>query len=751
MSVAKSFALILIAFLFARLSTAEDLLPSQRPPQIPFGVDAFTQWERWPYLRIGTRCFMRSTFDRRGGNEDADAAHYIRQVDDTHNVALDELGPGILWFERYNHWHGSPWQYRVDGQETIVTETSTRDPLHPAKNSVIEPAKLFPAGLNFTWSQTKGADLSWSPIMFERDLRIAYGRTHYGTGYFIFWKVLPGMEWLSRPVTSWGPQSTIPEDVLKLMARSGTDIAPRVGDVTEEKGSLSLKAHSGKAVWKSSAGPTMIRRIAFRVPDKSADDFATTRLRIYWDGRKEPSVVLPVGLFFGAGSMLRDPDQEYIVKSFPMTIQHEEGRYLFATYFPMPFHREARMELINTTGKEIGGIEWEVRSEPYQDSPNAVGLFHATYRDFPKPELGKDLVLLDTREVEGGGDWCGHIVGTTYTFTKSGTLRTLEGDPRFFLDDSLSPQGHGTGSEEWGGGGDYWGGERMTLPFAGHPVGRPPKETKTELDKVHSAYRFLLSDLIPFGKNARFTLEHGGANDSTEHYETVAYWYGLQKPALVMTDELDIGNAASESAHHYASADATMAETVESRHEVGVDHVKSVGGEQVEVVPTTSDDGRRTKKRSEFVLSVKPDAVGVMLRRRLDMSYPNQKAVIYVADANSENPTWEEAGTWYTAGGNTVVYGDPRAGMRGNNLPNTELSPPAHIAQTSNRRWREDEFLLPPRLTHGRERIRVRCEFVPVGTPLFPGHPPQDEAWTEFRYWAYCFVVPGADEAAPSR
>src|SRR6478735_4903252 len=109
---------------------------SPGPPQIPFGLDAFTQWQRWPYLRIGVRCYMRSTFDRRGGNDNADAAHFIRQIDDAHNVAVDELGPGILWFVRYNHWHGSPWQYLVDDQEHIVQETSTRDPLHPAKNSV---------------------------------------------------------------------------------------------------------------------------------------------------------------------------------------------------------------------------------------------------------------------------------------------------------------------------------------------------------------------------------------------------------------------------------------------------------------------------------------------------------------------------------------------------------------------------------------------------------------------------------------
>src|SRR4051812_48602620 len=31
--------------------------PAKLPPTIPMGLDAFTQWERWPYLRIGVRCY----------------------------------------------------------------------------------------------------------------------------------------------------------------------------------------------------------------------------------------------------------------------------------------------------------------------------------------------------------------------------------------------------------------------------------------------------------------------------------------------------------------------------------------------------------------------------------------------------------------------------------------------------------------------------------------------------------------------
>ena len=36
----------------------------------------------------------------------------------------------------------------------------------------------------------------------KKDFRLAYGRTCYGTGYYIFWKVPPGFEHLSRPLES---------------------------------------------------------------------------------------------------------------------------------------------------------------------------------------------------------------------------------------------------------------------------------------------------------------------------------------------------------------------------------------------------------------------------------------------------------------------------------------------------------------------------------------------------------------------
>lgn len=750
---AASLALLIITACFVAGQVRAQ--PATEPPTIPVGHDAFLQWDRWPYLRIGVRAYMKSTFDRRGGNHFADSGHFLRQTADGLNVALDETGPGILWFVRHNHWHGSPWHYSVDGRRTIVEETSTANPLDPVPGSVFMPEHLFPPGLTYTWSETNGADLSWVPIPFQQRLQLSYGRARYGTGYFIFWKLMSGIDHLSRPLESWSDDAAPPGEVLELLGRSGTDIAPRGDAVTENRGTLSLAPYETKLLWRSEDAPASIRRVAFRVPEEGANLLAEARLRIHWDGREEPSVDAPLGLFFGTATLRHEPDQEYIVKAFPMTVRRSGGSLLFATYFPMPFHESARIELAERTGQTIEGIEWQIRHQPYAGAPNEVGWFHATYRDFPAPQAGHDLELLDTRDVEGGGPWTGHLVGTTFVFTRRGNLRTLEGDPRFYFDDSRSPQGQGTGSEEWGGGGDYWGGRTMTLPFVGHPVGKPRNEARNPEDLIHSAYRFLLSDLMPFGRNARLTLEHGGKNETREHYSTVTYWYGLDEPSLVLSDEFDVGNVDDERRHAYSSLDASPVDTLSSRYEWGPDSADMPGGEgEMEVFMPVADDGRRTTGRSEFTLQLQPDNLGVLLRRRLDLAYPNQRARVWVADASpgtegardgaAAEADWEEAGIWYTAGGRTTVFADPLALPKAERTAHPELAAPARIVWRSERRWREAEFLIPRRLTAGRTAIRIRIEHLPVGFPLFPGHPVPEEAWTEYRYWAYSIVMPGA-------
>jgi Protein of unknown function (DUF2961) len=730
LSCSMCFCAVLLCGAIARAADA--------PRPLPVGLDAYRAWDRWDEQKIGLRAYMRSTYDRTGGNEGADASHFLYQVSDDFNVTLDLEGSGVLLFSRYNHWHGSPWHYVVDGKDYIVQESSTGDPLHPNHDSTFLPLAAFPSPLNETWAATKGADLVWSPIGFERSFQMAYTRTHYGTGYYVYDQFVPGTP-LSQPIKSWN-ESVIPnQDVLDLIAKSGTDLAP--ADAKESKGQTNVPAN-GSVTAVTLKGRETIRALTFSVAREQAANFKDVHLRVTWDGRQQPSIDTPIALFYGAGSLYNPDSREYLVKAFPVSIRFANDRVYLSCYFPMPFFKSARIELTGA-GQAMEGVDWSVRTLPLKQPRNQLAYFHATYRDIPHPAPGEDMVLVDTREAEGAKEWSGSFVGTSFIFSHEGQLGTLEGDPRFFFDDSLTPQAQGTGTEEWGGGGDYWGGGlHMSLAFAGHPVGARsacsglvPGETGSnanqetvsanEQEKIESAYRFLLADLMPFGKNAIIHLEHGGTNESSEHYESIAYWYGLPSPSLIETDQLQIGDAAAERAHQYSSPEASAPYTISSRYEWGVD---TLDGKTI--YPEHEDRGRNTKGTSEFRLRLRPDNLGVLLRRKLDYSFADQRAEVYIADPSKAN--WKLAGVWYLAGSNTVVYSNPKQ----------ELGATEHKVETSNRKFRDDEFLISRELTQGRKAIWVKIKFTPVNRPLFPGHPIGERAWSEIKYSAYCFVTP---------
>jgi hypothetical protein len=698
-------------------------------PLIPVGADAYTMWERWAYQRIGERAYMRSTYDRAGGN--ADASHFLYQRADDFNVTLDVAGPGILYFARYNHWHGSPWHYEVDGVDHRVQESSTADPLHPLPASQFLPRRQFPEPLALTWSETHGADLSWVPIGFRHSFRMAYTRTFYGTGYYIYHQFVDGAR-LSRPISAWDANRAPAAAMVNVLRSAGSDIAPAAGSagVQQASGRVDLPANAAMDVWADRGGPATLRALEFSVPRAQALAFSAARLRVTWDDRPTPSIDAPVALFYGAGLLYNRDEREYLVRSLPMVIRYDHDRVYLSSYFPMPFFRSARIQLLGAGATDITDVQWALRYAPYKDPPNQVGYFHASYADHPHPQPGQDLVLLDTRAAEGGGDWSGQLVGTSIVFSHDAILSTLEGDPRFFFDDSQTPQAQGTGTEEWCGGGDYWGGVNTTLALAGHPIGAASPEVAVSVeDKVESAYRFLLADLMPFGKNALIRLEHGGENESDQHYETVTYWYGLPAPSLIKTDELAVGDAASERAHHYVVAHASPPYELSSRYEWGPD---TLGG--VEIYPVTTDRGRSLTGSSEFTLKLDPKNVGVMLRRKLDYSFPNQRAEVFVSDAGTPHPRWRRAGVWYLAGSNSTVFSDGSG--------HGELGATEHIVEISNRRFRDDEFLLPRAATEGRASIRIRIRFQPVRIPLFPGRALPKLAWSEVRYSAYSIVMP---------
>ncbi|RPE09209.1 DUF2961 domain-containing protein [Chitinophaga lutea] len=710
--------------------------------KIPMGYDAFRAWEQLPLQRIGVRAYMRSTYARNGGGYDASNFLFMNREDE--NVTLDVKGAGVLYFFRANHWHGSPWHFTVDGKDNIVSETATADPVDAVKKfkgTAFIPAATFPEPIAWTWGTTKGANLIWAPLGFQQSMRIAYSRTFYGTGYYIY-HLYANRDDLSAPLRSWHIGQAPDQDVTALLQRAGTDFAPQ--NIKKISGRVKLDKEV-VSLGEIKSGPSAVRALKLTLPLDKAETLERVRLRVTWDDAAHPSIDAPLCLFFGAGTFFNREKKTYLVKGLPVNIRFDyaANKVELACYYPMPFFKSARFELtdIRPGDTEIG---YEVRYERSRLPAARSAYFHATYRNIPKPELGRDMTWLDTQGAEGHAEWSGSFLGTSFIFSHNANLSTLEGDPRFFFDDSQTPQAYGTGTEEWAGGGDYWGGENMTLPLAGHPCGSTEKKTAVnDKDLIQSAYRFLLADLMPFGKRAVIRFEHN-ENVAQEHYETVCYWYGLPSPSLVKTDSLDVGKIADEQAHDYTSPQASAVDTILSRYEWGPDaypaHAwgydlpKRPGYKELigkEIYPAHKEDGRTTTGTSEFTVRLRKNNLGALLRRTLDYGYPNQTAEVFVAPAGTDK--WQKAGTWYLAGANTYVISRPPG----------ELAPRQYKVETSNRRFRDDEFLIPASLTKGRDAIRVKIQFVPDTQELYPGHPfPRKSVWSELKYDVYSYILP---------
>ena len=91
----------------------------------------------------------------------------------------------------------------------------------------------------------------------------------------------------------------------------------------------------------------------------------------------------------------------------------------------------------------------------------------------------------------------------------------------------------------------------------------------------------------------------------------------------------------------------------------------------------------------------------MLLRRKLDYSFADQRAEVYIADQSKT--TWALAGIWYLAGSNTCVYSNSKQ----------ELGATEHKVETSNRKFRDDEFLIPRELTRGRKAIWEESNSLP--------------------------------------
>ena len=241
-------------------------------------------------------------------------------------------------------------------------------------------------------------------------------------------------------------------------------------------------------------------------------------LRIYWDGETHPSVECPIGDFFGIGHGL---DRPFV--SIPIKVS-SEGRARNC-YWPMPFRKSARITVTNESDQPCRAFYYYIDWQKSRTMPRDVAYFHAMYRQEFPCNMGRNYLVAD---ITGRG----HYVGTIQSVCATSSLWYGEGDDFFFIDGEKEPRLRGTGTEDYFC--DAWGFRQQDGPFYGTPLW----EGRNAGDRT-TAYRFHISDPIPFRKSLRVEIEHKGQQlfpDGTrtvfierdDLMSSVAFWYQVE-------------------------------------------------------------------------------------------------------------------------------------------------------------------------------------------------------------------------------
>jgi hypothetical protein len=228
-------------------------------------------------------------------------------------------------------------------------------------------------------------------------------------------------------------------------------------------------------------------------------------LRIHWDDEALPSVEAPIGDFFGVGHGLnRDLSSLAIACS-------SEGRARNC-YWYMPFRGSARITVSNEGTSQVGAFYYYIDYRELTELDPDVPYFHAQYRQAMPCAPGQDYVFL---EAEGKG----HYVGCNLSILQRAMGWWGEGDDKIFVDGEEFPSLYGTGSEDYFS--DAWGMRQGENLFYGCPLQEPDFKTGSKA----TVYRHHIPDPIPFLESIRVTIEHGHANDRSDFFSSVAYWY----------------------------------------------------------------------------------------------------------------------------------------------------------------------------------------------------------------------------------
>lgn len=329
---------------------------------------------------------------------------------------------------------------------------------------------------------------------------------------------------------------------LQDLARLKTFSAQRVSSGNRYTGSNddSKRIMPGETyVMADLTGPGVVSHIWLTAADNEFGWQRLVRLRVYYDGRKTPSVDVPLGDFFGVG-------HGYDRNLDSMMVRDSSFGRARNSYWPMPFRKSCRITVTDEGSRPVTMFYYHVDWQRHASLPDDTAYLHAYYRQERPAAKARNYEFVSIKGT-------GHYVGTVLNVIQSQVGWFGEGDDLFYVDGAEHPQILGTGTEDYVN--EAWGLRVSGGLWSGTPV------AEGELVGARlTGYRWHIPDPVPFTKSLWAGIEHAGwtynadgslrsaFEERPDFFSSVAFWYqkdvneGLSEPPYG-TARLPLGNA----------------------------------------------------------------------------------------------------------------------------------------------------------------------------------------------------------------
>jgi hypothetical protein len=625
------------------------------------GVDKLTRLELLPFLNPGVTVHYEGSIDKAGGNADWDWWLYQEGEE---WVIFDAEGPGCIYNFVQHRYPTSPeptFRFYFDGETKPRFEI--RQSEFGKKAPFVEPLSAIYQGPDDNGRGPIWVIRSFVPMPFTKSCKVTSSvqlkgfdkaKQEGGWGH-IRYHSYPTAEGVR---TFTGNENY--EALLNLWKRCGENPLP-FQNAEIVNATVGVDPNSSAVLFEHSE-IAALGGIEIKVEPDTQAVLKDLWIRATWDGHGLPDVECPLGAFFG--NEFGTHDMHFLTHGMETS-----GRMV--SYFPMPFWKSARVEILNRgrASASVSATIHVIAPSEFTYPEDSCGYFR-TSSYYPQTPViaGKDSLIASIRGQ-------GHMVaGLVSGYPVDNKTVSCEGDVRVHIDGERTPQVESDGSESWACYGWGFPTPPQSNPSSGYDGSGPPLYG-------FSMTRVLMGDWYPFERTLRFGIEAGGKNDWPMAHSGVIFYYGLDQPALRLTDAVDVGDERSEYGHDYHVSGQTWTGPLESFYE----------GDEDET-PLRDKVGRAFTGASDFRVRIEPQNEGVRLRLRCDQSQGRQRAKVSVDGKQVTERTW------YIADRNPL------------------------------KKWLDSDFEISAAYTKGKDLIRIRIE---------NAGPPAGPDWNEFRYLVF--------------